>query len=335
MKHCKAQLSSSFNYIFALIIGGIVFMFFVGFAYKFMGFADSVSAAELVSSLNDEFGAFSVSDSAEKSLDFSSTVSFRVYEGQLMSKGQSKVIDHAVFAPFEVSGKTIYLATRSLEIPYRVGNLYYITDGKTVYVLVYDASTSDVIEGLQSSYNSIPSIFPTERVSTTQLSTDLETLYKITASYEHVRFIFFSDPENYIDSISETFSNYEILQIVSTEEDYYSGKVEYPNEKEVIYIGPELLIGAMVAEDADAYTYTLTQVFEKLSRLTGVYYDKTKFLSLRLPNCDYATMKTALNNYKVFLSDEDNYDLYSLLLSKLEIVEDANKNLGGECPEIY
>src|SRR3989338_9100253 len=107
MKHRKAQLSSSFNYIFALIIGGIVFMFFVGFAYKFMGFADSVSAAELVNSLNDEFGAFSASDSAEKTLDFSSSVSFRVYQGELMSDGQSKTIDHAIFAPFEVSGDTI------------------------------------------------------------------------------------------------------------------------------------------------------------------------------------------------------------------------------------
>src|SRR3989344_7451064 len=123
MKARKGQLSSSFTYIFALIIGGIVFMFLVGFAYQYLGFAGSLSAAELVSSLNDEFSAFSASDSAEKSLDFSQGVSFRVYEGKLSSEGQSKDIDHVVFAPFEIEGEEIFLATRSFELPYRVGNL--------------------------------------------------------------------------------------------------------------------------------------------------------------------------------------------------------------------
>ena len=310
-------------------------MFFVGFAYQYLGFAQSVSAAELVSSLDDEFAAFSASDSAEKTLSFSQTATFRVYEGVLMSNGQSKTIDHAIFSPFEISGKDIYLATKSLDVPYRVGNLFYITDGTTAYILVYDSNTEQVVQDLQSSYNSLPSSFPVETVSTTQLSSDLQTLYELTAGYDTVRFIFFTSPDSYVDALSQTFSRYEILQVRSSLEDYSSGEVRYPDGKEVVYVTYPLLVGAMVASDATSYNYTFNHVYGKLARVTDVYYEKAKFLSARLPECEYAPIKTALTNYKTFVGDSGNYDSSSSLLAKMNVVEEANANLGGDCPEVY
>ncbi len=334
MRSNKGQMSSSFSYIFALIIGSIMFMFFVGFAYQYLNFAGSLSAAGLVTSLNDEFAVFSASDSAEKTLEFSSRLSFRVYEGKLTSEGQSKTIDHVIFAPFEIDGENIFLATKSFEIPYRVGNLFYIADGKTMYVVVYDSSSEEVIQNLQSSYNSLPSSFPVQVVSTTQLSSDMQTLYELTASYENVRFVFFSSTKDYEDKIAQVFPNYEILEVSSSLEDYSAGEIVYPDGEEVVYIGYPLLIGAIVSGDAYMYTYNLNKVMEKLSRLTSVYYDKTKFIAAQLPNCDYAAMKTALNNYKSIAGSEE-LSSYSSFLAKLELVESANKGLGGECPEIY
>lgn len=108
----------------------------------------------------------------------------------------------------------------------------------------------------------------------------------------------------------------------------------YFDGEEVVYIGYPLLIGAIVSGDAYMYTYNLELVMEKLARLTEVYYDKAKFIAAQLPSCDYAAMKTALNNYKIIAGSED-LTSYSTFLAKLELVEDANKGLGGECPEIY
>lgn len=329
----KAQMSSSFNYIFALIIGAVVFMFFVGFAYKYLDFSHSLSAAELVSSLHDEFAAFSASDSAEKVLSFSSVNTFRVYEGQLMSNGQSKTVDYIVFAPFEVDGKDIFLATKSLDLPYRIGNVFYLADGKTVYILVYDQSTKDIVDTLENSYQSLPSTFPIEVVSTSQLNSDLETLYQVTASYPHVRFVFFSSSQSYKDRISEFFPSYEILEVESGLQDYFAGEVSYPNGGKVVYIGYPLLIGALISGDAASYQYNKEAVLSKLSRLTGVYYDKAKFLSAQLPTCEYAPVKTALNNYKSYTTKD--FDVPENFLAKMDLVESANKGLGGECPEIY
>ncbi len=309
-------------------------MFFVGFAYNYLSFSGSLSSAELVSSLNDEFAAFSASDSAEKALDFSSGLSFRIYEGKLTSEGQSKAIDHAIFAPFEVEGERILIATKSLEIPYRVGNVFYVADGKTVYILVYDSKTEEVIQDLQSSYNSLPQSFPVEVVSTTQLSSDMQTLYELTAAYEYVRFVFFTSAKGYDDKISQVFPSYEILEVTSSLEDYSAGEITYPDNEEVIYVGYPLLVGGIVSGDAYMYSYNLDLVMEKLSRLTGVYYDKSKFIAAQLPSCDYAAIKTALNNYKSTTGAEE-LSSYSAFIAKMELVEDANKALGGECPEIY
>jgi len=328
----KGQMSSTFNYIFALIIGAIIFTFLVGFAYKYLGFAGSLGAAELVSSLNDEFSAFSVSDSAEKTLNFDSAVTFRIYEGKLTSKGQGRSIDHVIYAPFEVSGEDIFIATKSLELPYRVGNLFYITDQKTVYILVYDASTEQVIEELQSSYSSLPSNFATQVVSITQLSSDMETLAEVTSAYDRVRFVFFTSPAKVEDAISATFSNAEILSVDSSVDDYSSGEITFPDGETGIYVGYPLLIGGMVSGDAYSYNYNLDLVLEKLARVTSVYYDKSKFISARLPDCEYGPMKTALNNYRTFIGDTDTYTSYA---TKIALVEEANQDLGGECPEIY
>jgi len=146
--------------------------------------------------------------------------------------------------------------------------------------------------------------------------------------------VFFSDTKGYDDKLAQVFPSYEILEVTSSLEDYSAGEIVYPDDEEVIYVGYPLLVGAIVSGDAYMYSYNLDLVMEKLSRLTGVYYDKSKFIAAQLPDCDYAAMKTALNNYKSVTGAEELRS-YSAFLAKLELVEDANKALGGECPEIY
>ena len=329
----KAQMSSPFSYIFALIIGRIVFMFLIGFAYKFIALSGALSAAETVTALNDEFAAFSVSESAEKIINYGSSFDFTVFEGKITSEGQSQVIGEIIYAPYEIQGKDLYVATRSLEMPYRVGNLFYLSDGSVIYILVYDSNTEEVVEELTDSYSAIPSNFPREAFSITQVASNIEELSQLTASYDQVRFVFFTSYDNVIDDIQSNFVNYDILKVESSDDEYNFGQVEYSDGEEVVYLGYPMLIGAIVSFNAYSYNYNFDLVMGKLSSVTNVYYDKSKFISARKPECDYNSIKTTLSNYKSLANQEEvSYNSYS---TKIEQVESANDGLGGDCPEIF
>jgi hypothetical protein len=327
----KAQMSSAMNYLFAIIIGGIIFMFFVGFAYKFMGFSGNVNAASLVSSLNDEFAAFSASDSAEKTLTFRQEASFRVYESRVISNEQTQYIDHIVFAPYLIEGKEIFISTKALDIPYRVGNVFYVDDGKTLYILVYDSNTEEAVEELTGSYNSIPTNLPTLKVSVNEFGNNVEELVAAANKYEKVRFVFFTKYDSALSLIQGNFESYEILQVSSSEEDYAYGNMMYPSGEQVVYLGYPLLIGAMISGDAYMYEYNLGLVEEKISRVSNVYIEKAKFLAMRLPECDYVILKSALSSYQSIIGSES----YNVYMNSIENVENENKKLGGGCPEVF
>ena len=327
----KAQMSSSFNYIFAIIIGGIIFMFFVGFAYKFMGFGESLGAAGLVNSLNDEFAAFSASDSAEKTLSFNKESSFRVYEGKVISNEQTKQIDHIVYAPYLVEGREILISTKSLELPYRVGNVFYVDDGNTLYILVYDSNTEEVVEELVNSYNSIPTNLPKYSVDVNDINANVQDLIGASNNYDNVRFVFFTKYDSVLSTIQSNFNAYEILYVISSEEDYSSGYVVYPDSSQVTYLSYSLLIGAMISGDAYMYSYNYDLVLEKVSRVSNVYLEKSKLLETKLPECEYTLIKSALSSYMSILGN----DGYSVYVTNIENVEEENQKLGGDCPEVY
>ena len=328
----KAQMSSPLSYIFALVVGAVVFVFLIGFAYQFIGFSGSLSAAETVGALDDEFYAFSVSESAEKVIDYGKDFDFMVYLGSVSTNGFDQSFDHIMFSPLEIQGEFLYVATKALEIPYKVTNLFYLSDGNTIYILVYDSNSEEVVEDLQSSYSSIPQNFASEAFSITQVSANIQELYELTAQYSHVRFIFFTSYESVLDDIQSTFPNYDILSVSSTYDDYSFGEVEFSDGTEVIYLDYPLLIGAMISSNAASYEYNLEKVFEKADVVTKVYYDKAKFLSSRASGCEYGAIKTSLGSYRSSFEEIATYTSYS---SKIESLEDLNKDFGGDCPEVF
>jgi len=206
-----------------------------------------------------------------------------------------------------------------------------VADGRTVYVLVSGDDSEEVVTDLVESYNSIPTNFPALAYTEEQVEDNLEQLYEVTAGYEEVRFIFFTDVDKLYDDIEETFDNVEILLVTSEDEEFLYGEVEYPEGDPVPYLGYSLLIAGMIAGDAESYTYGYDLVLEKLSTVTNVYYEKSKFVSVRLPTCDYNNIKTSLNNFQSFIGDEDAISYKE----KVEDLEDYNKALGGDCPEIF
>ena len=328
----KAQMASPFAFIFALVIGAIVLLFFIGFAYKFLSLGGSLSAAEVVSALNDEFVAFSVSDSAEKVLSYSQPFDFQVYEGRIRSNSQGVDLDQIVFSPLVIEGDEIVIATKAVELPYRVSNVFYVSDSRIVYIFVSDATSGEVVETLESSSAAFPKNIPHFAYTQAQLNDNVQDIYQLTASYDFVRFVFFTDADSSVDAIAQYFPSYDVLEVSSSTEDFSHGTVRFPDSEEVLYYSLPLLTGAIVSADSFSYQYNLNLLHEKMSVVTSVYSDKARFLSANLPGCDYTFVKSGLTSYSNIIGEADTSLSY---FTQIEFVADSNKDLGGDCPEVF
>jgi hypothetical protein len=327
----KGQISSVFNYLFAILVGGAVFVFLIGFGFQFISLSGSLGAQELVTSFNDEFAAFYVAQSGEKIVDYGRELDFVVINGQIISNGQGKTIDHVLFSPTELQGEQIFMATKAVELPYRVGNAFYVADGKTLYVLVHDTQTEEVVTNLVLSFDSLPKNFPSKVFSINDLEGHVDEILPLTSQYEHVQFVFFTSYDDVLSDISSLIDSYTILQVRSVEEDFSYGEVDFPTET-VSYYGFPLLIGAIVSSESEGYSFMFDRVMQKTVVVTDIYNEKAKFVSARLPTCSYALMKSSLSSYTGIIGEDVSYTSYKL---KVDKVEQENKVLGGDCPEIF
>lgn len=318
----KGQMSSVFGYIFAFIVGAMLFAFFVWFAYSYMGFAGKMNDAELVVVIDDDLTAFSVLSSAEKYLDYNMELDLAISEGRVISNGVSKNTDKAIFSELYLNGDALGVETRQLNLPFSIMNLFYIDDGSTLYVVVYDAGTKEVVEDLD-----LPDMMNAVEVGSSDLS--MGELSLLAYEYDKVRFVFFTN-NVYSSDIASTFTNYDVLEVSSSDE-YEFGEVEFDGES-VTYMGYPMLLGAIFSEDVDSYNYNFDVVVDKMGVVTDVYYEKSRLVSANKPLCEYSGVSMALNSFKAALGGDISWQEYK---NKVENLEELNNNLGGDCPEIF
>jgi len=336
----KAQVGESFKYIFGIIIGSMFLIFFIGFAYKYMTSAEQIGDAELAIAIDNDLTAFSVSQSATNTIDYSREMDLTMFEGTLTPVGlpRGKDLDKIIYSPLELQGEALYSATKTVYFPYKITNFFYLSDKRTYYIVVYNGineENKNLAEELEEGYSSIPNNFDFVVYDQDTLKDNIGQLNSLTANHDWVRFIFLTNQE-----ITPNLDNYDtiIVEDFSEDEEFEFGTVTF-EDGTTIYLSKEMLIGAIIAEDRAAYDFNLDLTLEQLESITDLYYEKAKFVSTRLPECNYAGIKTSLNNYKSFISGKTaqsitTQDLQSFK-SYIDSIETANKNLGGDCPEVF
>jgi len=326
----KGQVDESFKYIFGIIIGGMFLAFFIIFAWRYIAYAGSVSDADLATAIDNDLVAFSVSESAQHPISYSRDMDISIFEGKITPKGlqYSKYTGKVIYSPLELYGEELYVATKAWFLPYKVTNFFYITDKNTFYVIVYDQGTEEFKEEMVDGYSAMPDNFVFEAYEQNNLMDNMKALDEVASGYDNIRFIFLTEQKIEPDLY---FDDYSVVSVSSSDEEFEYGKVTF-DKGTSIYLSKDMLIGAFVAENKAAYDYNLELALEELQDITTIYYEKSKFLSSRMPQCEYASVRTALNNYKSYIGDMESYTGYS---SYVETVDKANKNLGGGCPEIF
>ncbi len=147
MKSKKAQMEVTFNWVYVLIAGTVILLFFAGIVMKQKDVAEKNLASDLLRVMQSIFTGAGVSEKTKNIIDLSGLAEYTFYfdcnEGisQFGIKDQSSKITNAfqpLFSPREIKSPELITWSLPYQLPYKVTDLLMVTSMNTEYFLLGD-----------------------------------------------------------------------------------------------------------------------------------------------------------------------------------------------------
>ena len=148
----KAQLELGFNWIYMLVAGGVILLFFVGIVVKEKFRAEENLGQDLVRTMESLFTGAQVSEKTKNVIDIGSLADFTLYfdcEDQVTTYGLKETSARAenivdpIFSPNELKATKMIAWSLPYNFPYKVADMLFITSSNTKYIL-YSGITTDL-----------------------------------------------------------------------------------------------------------------------------------------------------------------------------------------------
>ncbi len=348
----KADVSPAFQYIFALIVGAMILIFFIRFAFQAEKTGKEVIKAEVLQMLDASLQAFSVSTSSTDVLPkppwpqmVDMEFGTKANCGKFTVVGQKFLvpIPRIVFGPEEMKAKQLNAWSNSWHFPFRVTNLFYLVNDRSKYYLMYDANNQEFVrkissyapETAASEMDSLPKSFD---VKYSDSETDPVNKRKTSDMVKVNYFI----PKN---GVSEGLkgSSLKISADCEKEEEpshncfgtisFYQGSKQTGSST---FIGREMMFAAIMSDNIEVYDCQYGRALDELKRMTNLYISKAERLKTKRQDCEdkyngminlLRTMKQNIDSIRTNPSDES---LAAALSSNADSIDDFNENeLGG------
>ncbi|HZX44211.1 MAG TPA: hypothetical protein VFF28_00860 [Candidatus Nanoarchaeia archaeon] len=281
----KGVTDVHFNWIFILIAGAVIFMFFITIVNKQRAFSEVKVAQSLVVSLDAILTGAEVStrtvniikDLPKADIGFECN---NYFVGGIPRDTGGSVI----FAPSVLKGRRIIAWAVDWKMPFKVANFLYLTHPEVRYIIVNDTSSSANLA--QKLFDELPKELNKEIVAKDKIGDIIDkNNYK-------VKFIFFNDniqppgvpklkdmPFKDVTAISLPASG---IIASSGELSFWEknkvGAFEWIDKGDSFYIEKESLYGAIFAENKDTYDCVMRKAFDKLSYVSRVYRSRSSEL---------------------------------------------------------
>ena len=340
-------MESTFKYIFALIVGALFIVFFVRFAMNYASTAQTFESSMIAKNFDDYLEITSTFQNGMNIIDFGSESPLSFRDGKIRSgTGIAQSTERIVYSPVNLKGIMVVIWTNKLEFPYAIDNLFYLTNEKYRYYLVYDRDTQEFVEEMMD--GTIPGYFKEKNYmrSFEVGNLKMDDIKKSHGLFANVRFICFSS--SVADKVKKKISdagmgNADLLLITPEGEDdgeWKVGNVNYMMEKDAegTFLGQPMMFGAFFAEDFKTYGENMEKVYERMVQITDIYIEKADFMSDALgmtKSCDeYSFFKAQhLTPYRQMI--EDRKDVSSMLAKANDMEKDNRREFGTDCPSIF
>ncbi|MBW3010630.1 hypothetical protein KY335_04705 [Candidatus Woesearchaeota archaeon] len=283
MKDKKAVIEVQMNWIFVMIIGGIILFFFIGVVVKQRSASEEKLVNELIRDVDQYMSGASVAPRGAATLP---VPGYDVYFScdHLQIKNQRTLLEsRVVFAPAFIDKDDRQLTVWALlwQMPFDVTNFLYVTGPGVRYVFVYEDSRYDDFYNnfVTDKINKIkPDIVGSERMITFPDEGSYNTRIVMLGDIEPIQIPDFAKNSRtsfvwmpYFDPAEKIpYGDVYFLQWNPTSKEF--------EESQSVYIGVPSLVGAMFSESVEDYDCAMQKAFQNLYAVSSVFRKKIDLL---------------------------------------------------------
>ena len=341
----KAQVSIQFNWIFVLIAGSIILLFFIGIVLKQKTASESKLAGSVAEDLKAILTGAGLSSGTVNIIQIPKIeISFTCDEDDDSWFGvdwertghTKKMPVEVIFSPNLIKGREIITWALGFSAPFKIMNFLYVTSPEIRYIFVYNQGNI-VAEEI---FNSLPDEMFKEHIE----SGDIDFIQDLN-NYK-VKFVYFADTDG-PSELPPFFQGVDVsaIQILPGRVIKFWAKkgnsfVEDPTS---FYLDKNTIYGAIFSENRESYECNLRKLFKRVGFVVDIYAMREAALIQHFSSItDYQSRckdyyARSISSYKdaADLCIEDTSKCRSLM-SYIESVKNNNNNLKQKsCPLLY
>jgi hypothetical protein len=308
----KAQ-AMQFNWIFVIVAGAIILVFFLGFGVQYVGLQKTRENVEASKGIDQLINGLKGQEQF-KSIEFNNDFTFEFKCDSFVINKDPKSIQYLdgkiIFTQNTSNINTVYAWTKEFKKVYRIDNLVYLVDSRRHFYFIIDGNN----EYVDHLYSEVPSTFDNIQEVTYE---DVSTGSMIKGINNE--FIFFSSPSQ--DKIDELKNKGNILII-----DPLSKLITFEDNKEFSIIDDSLIYGAIFSGSSSSYKCSYDSLVKKFNIINNIYQKKAENTQNCCSNgfCDYTHLINGLNGLTIDSSD-----------SYVSQIEQINRENANQCKVIF
>ncbi len=263
----KSQLSAQFAWIFVLIAGTIILIFFISLVYKQKAISEQKLSAKVLNQLETIITGAGLSPGTSKPIDTPELeINFVCDEdgySDYSIKGLAKETPRSIiFAPDIIKGKKVLAWALSWDVPFRAANFLYLSDPNIKYVLINPPSaiTRDLPEDFNIEISSAITGISTKGLHKLKLVL-FETQAPVTITNPY--------PDVEVSAVNIALSTIT----------FYT-KNTLAQEDSISYLDSSSLYGAVFSQDAVSYKCNMKKASKKLNLLSQIYASRQEELKI-------------------------------------------------------
>lgn len=356
----RAQVTIQLNWIFVLIAGGVILLFFASLIRSQIKASEDKMTVQTLQDIDKLLTAAFISTESYQLTALPDVAIELACNEYTIRNGQHDLGNRVVFGPKLIQGDDLFSWSKDLEYPFRVTNFLYVTSPEILYLFIYpdnDIGVNNSFQNLQLSLK--------DKIASNVLSASGERekqgfnyLFRresqlngvVIKNNYHVRAIFLGvEPRMSASMKQMDDSQVSALKVTGALD---SGTIEFYEKSNYLftpktnasypYVSFEMLLGAIFSEESETFSCNLGKVMTHYERVNSIYTKRARQLEdtyhARSSFCEpfYLSIIDTMGEVNTRLNGAYNASVANMLKSYKSSLQSKNEELlTGSCETIY